>query len=325
MVNACCDKKSLAITMWILWINLERCYWRLKWEMFEAIWIKGLKMHLFINPLRPLFAAMLCLLFVSGCATTQDPINLEQVPINVPFKVLVMESPNSIDPDRLHKALVPDLKPELPETIELLHQGEMHAQEYARSSMQSAIANYSGIEVITISGAGENQYLKSIYAKNFESNITRDDADWLRETTGADALLKFRITDYGLTPRSWRKGYITFEVVATLAITAAIAYSGVTAAKTAAGIYLIEETAEETAETYAGFWALDVTCRPVRIEAKLIRLNPLTTVQETSDTGLSDAVLSRLFRKVPQAERDRQLDQATDKAVKVVVSDLLKR
>lgn len=125
-----------------------------------------------------------------------------------------------------------------------------------------------------------------------------------------------------LTPKSWRKGYIAFEVASTLGITGAIACTGSAAAKAAAGVYLTQEAVEETAEAYAGFWALDVVCRPVRIEAELVRLNPISTVWETSDTGLSDVAWSRLARKVASSERDGQLDQATNYAVKDVVSDL---
>ena len=84
----------------------------------------------------------------------------------------------------------------------------------------------------------------------------------------------------------------------------------------------MQEAVEETAEAYAGFWALDVVARPVRIEAELVRLNPVTTVWNTSDTGLSEMKLSRLTRKVDADERDRQLDQATDNAVKDIVSEL---
>jgi hypothetical protein len=67
---------------------------------------------------------------------------------------------------------------------------------------------------------------------------------------------------------------------------------------------------------------LDVVSRPVRIGAALVRLNPVATVWETSDTGLSDIRLSRLTRKVSALERSDQLDQATKKAATDVVSAL---
>ena len=85
---------------------------------------------------------------------------------------------------------------------------------------------------------------------------------------------------------------------------------------------MAQETVEETAEGYAGFWALNVVSRPVRIEAELIRLKPLAIVWKTADTGLSDVRLSRLIRKVGPAERDSQLEQSTDDAVKDIVAAL---
>ncbi|MHB8622225.1 MAG: hypothetical protein ACYC9J_09860 [Sulfuricaulis sp.] len=229
----------------------------------------------------------------------------------------------TIDPVRLQTVLAPDIKSKLSVSAEPISQGVKHAQEQALAAMDSALSKQSGIIVVTPPAATqEKQFLNEIQSLGFDTAITQNEADHIQTVTGADALLRFGITDYGLTPKSWRKGYIAFEVTSTLAIAAAIAYSGSTAAKAVAGAYLAQETVEETAEAYAGFWALDVACRPVRIEAELIRLNPVTTVWKTDDTGLSDVKLSRLTRKVGPDERNGQLDQATDYAVKDVTSDL---
>jgi hypothetical protein len=261
----------------------------------------------------------IALIGLGGCATT--PNVLQQPNLRPPIKMLVMESPISIDPDRLQSVLAPDVKPKTPVSDELLSQGINHAEEYALASMQSALDQQTELEVVT-PPAQASEAITQIRTKGFSSAITQDEADLLQKTTGADALLRFGITDYGLTPRAWRKGYITFEVAATLAIAAIIAYSGSTVAKAAAGTYLIQETAEETAEAYAGFWALDVVSRPVRIEAELVQLNPVATIWEASHTGLSETSLSRLTRKVSSAERSKQLDQSTDDSIHEVVSDL---
>jgi hypothetical protein len=268
-----------------------------------------------------LVALCVMALGLGGCATTQNALRLEQSNMNVPIKVLVMESPMSVDQHRLQTVFTPDIKPGQPASVGLIAQAEMHAQKYALASMDSALGKQADFELIT-SPAGERRAIDKIRGKKFESAITQDESDRLRAGTGADAILRFGITDYGLTPKTWRKGYIAFEVASTLGIAGAIAYSGSAAAKAAAGVYLTQETVEETAEAYAGFWALDVVCRPVRIEAELVRLNPVTTVWETSDTGLSDVALSRIARKVAASERDGQLDQATNHAVRDVVSDL---
>lgn len=230
-----------------------------------------------------------------------------------------MQSPIAIDTDYLQKVFAPEAKPELSVSDESISQGVEHAQKYANAAMESALVKEPKLIVVT-SSLEEKQLIDNIQSHGLKAIITQDEADRLQAATGADALLRFGITDYGLTPQSWRNGFIAFEVTTTLAVAAVIAYSNSVAAKSVAGVYLVEEAIEETATGYAGFWALDEVCRPVRVEAELIRLNPATTLWKTSDTGLSDVSLSRLFRKVGSDERDRQLDQAADYAVKDVVS-----
>lgn len=270
---------------------------------------------------RCLYLVVLCWIGagLGGCATTNG--RLAEAHLAAPIKVLVMQSPMTVDPARLQKVLAPDVKEELSASQEPIAQGVKQAQSGALSAMESALAKRSRLIVVT-PPTEEEPFLKAIQSHGYDTALSQDEADRIRTTTGADALLRFRITDYGLTPRSWRRGYITFEVTTTLALAAVIAYSGSTVAKGAAGAYLVQEAVEETAEGYAGFWALDVVCRPVRIEAELIRLHPVTTVWNTHDTGLSDVKLSRLTRKVGSAERDGQLDQATDYAVRDVASAL---
>jgi hypothetical protein len=258
---------------------------------------------------------------LGGCASTGNVAGFAQSRMTVPIRTLVMESPVSIEPDRLQAVLVPDIKPGLQAPAGVIAQGEQHAQEYALASMQDALGKQAGLDVIK-SPAGANQAIDKIAGQGFASPITQDEADRLKAATGADALLRFGITDYGLTPKSWRNGYITFEVTSTLAIAGAIAYAGTAAAKAAGGAYLVQEGVEESAESYAGFWALDVVSRPVRIEAELVRLDPVATVWKTSDTGLSDTSLSRLTRKVTSIERNRQLDQSTSHAVRDVIASL---
>ncbi|MBI3778215.1 MAG: hypothetical protein HY274_04795, partial [Gammaproteobacteria bacterium] len=135
-------------------------------------------------------------------------------------------------------------------------------------------------------------------------------------------ILRFRITDYGLTPKSWRKAVIVFEVTTTLAI-AAIAYAN-PATRPIAGVYLVTETIEETAEAYGGFWALDNIYRPVRIEAEVITLPTGTQAWKDSATGFSDRSLTRMVRKVSVTEREAQLDSALHDAVNLIVADLRK-
>lgn len=257
---------------------------------------------------------------LGGCATT-PPMEKTGEPMRRPIKLLVMQSPMTIDPGRLQKVFAPNIKRTLSAADEPIAQGVHHAQQFVSEAMASALAKRSDI-VVETPPAFEQQYIEETRNQPLATTMSQDNADSITRATGADALLKFKITDYGLTPQAWRAGYITFEVTSTLAIAGVIAYAGSTVAKAAAGAYLAQEGIEETAESYAGFWALDVECRPVRIEAELIKLHPVSMVWSTNDTGLSDVKLSRLIRKVGPGEVDNQLNQATKYAVKDIVADL---
>ncbi|OYV93127.1 MAG: hypothetical protein B7Z60_09650 [Ferrovum sp. 37-45-19] len=153
-------------------------------------------------------------------------------------------------------------------------------------------------------------------------SLTPEVAASLRASSGADALLRFGISDYGLTPKAWRHGVIAFEVVSTLGI-AAIAYAR-PATRAIAGAYLAQETIEETIEAYSGFWTLDEVYRPVRVEAEMIDLHTGRRVWADSETGFSDRRLSRIFRTVTDEERKAQLSAALREAINKVVSDFQK-
>ena len=261
------------------------------------------------------FVLCSAVMLLDGCAST--PISLRKT-LNTPVRIVVVQEPMAVDTARLKEVVAPGSKQALTATEEPLAHYINHAQEHAALAMSSALANTRRFAVVSMRQGLE----LPVPFHGYGGVISQDEADRLREATGADALLRFRITDYGLTPRAWRNGYIAFEVTTTLALAAVIAYSGSKAAKTAAGIYLVQEGVEETASAYAGFWALDVSAHPVRVEAELISLNPIRTLWQDSNTGLSDIKLSRLYRTIGEDERNGQLDQATDNAVKGIASDL---
>ena len=270
-----------------------------------------------MNSVRPHF--ILIAFALGGCATFPDMGNFAQSHREKPIKVMVSEAPLDISQNRLQVVLAPDVKSSSisPDVA----RGIIHAQKYALTAMNEALSKNKKIAIVT---SPETPDVNRILSQGFNKTPTQADADLLRKESGADALLRFRITDYGLTPKAWRDGYITFEVASTLAIAGVIAYSGSTAAKAAAGGYLAQETVEETTEAYAGFWALDVVTRPVRLEAELVRLNPVSVIWQDVDTGLSKVRLSRLTRKIGADERNHQLDHASNHAVDGIVADFSK-
>ena len=257
---------------------------------------------------------------LGGCATTTG-MEKAQAPTQKPLKILIMQSPMTIDPGRLQKVFAPNIKRNLSVSEEPIEKGVSHAQKFASDAMATALSKQPDVIVVT-PPEYEQRYFDEMRNQSLATTISQGAADSITRTTRADALLKFQITDYGLTPQAWRTGYITFEVTSTLAFAGIIAYAGSTVAKAAAGTYLVQEGIEETAESYAGFWALDVECRPVRIEAELVRLNPVKMVWSTSDTGLADVKLSHLTSKVSPSELNNQLNQSTEYAIKEIVSTL---
>lgn len=263
-----------------------------------------------------------CLLAVglSGCATTPTINQIDQSDLTLPVKLLVIESAPHISTKKL-KSVLASNGAKAADSKPIVMAGEAHGVARALASMKSALTKDAGFSVAS-TPPSDSQLVKAISELGFDQPITPDEARRLRDGTEADALLRFRITDYGLTPDAWRKEYIAFEVVSTLAIAGAIAYAGSTTAKAAAGAYLAQETVEESAEAYGGFWALNVVSRPVRVEAKLIQLSPLRTVWEDARTGFSSTRLSRLFRKVSVDEKHLQLDQSTDSATQEVATEL---
>jgi hypothetical protein len=257
---------------------------------------------------------------LGGCASTSN-IQFDQSHPHEPVKILVTQSPVTIDPARLQKVFAPQSKKKLSASATPISLDIKHAEQHALVRLEADLGKQSRLAMLTAPVA-DKPLLDQIKAYPYDTLLPQDVADRIQTSTGADAILRFKITDYGLTPRSWRSGYVTFEVTSTLAITALIASAGTSLAKGAAGAYLGQEAVEETAEGYAGFWALDVVCRPVRIEAELIRLHPVGVVWQDDDTGLADVKFSRLTRKIGSKERDMQLDQSTDYAVNDIVSDL---
>lgn len=258
--------------------------------------------------------------WISGCTSIQPPQQRTQNPILRPLKIVLVQTPMAVDDATLRDLFASDLAKDSPESLHIIENTVMTAQAHASAYLQSAIETQAGFKIANSNTS--TPVIDELRIANADTVITREIAEQLRTITGADALLRFSITDYGETPKSWRNAVIVFEVTSTLGI-AAIAYAK-PATRAIAGVYLATEAVEETAEAYTGFWALDEVCRPVRIEAELIMLDSGTQTWRGSATGFSDVGLARLVRKVSTAERDLQLDSAVQDAANDVVADLQK-
>ncbi len=192
-------------------------------------------------------------------------------------------------------------------------------QALALEDVRSAFARQAGVRI-----ESDEATLKIVQALHLDDPalaITPELAGRIRAASGADELLRFRITDYGTTPKAWEKGLITFEVASTLGIGALLYVNAHT--RILALPYVVEEGVEETAEATGEFWALNEVVSPVRMEGALYDLAAGKQVGEQTATGLSDLGLTRLVRKIPPQEREAQLSDATRHAAEKLVGTLL--
>lgn len=257
----------------------------------------------------PLAAAALLILAglaEAGCATTND---LSAVP-HRPARVLVVEMPMRRDEARLRREFAPKLKEGSPESRAVITSAVDEAESKALSDMKIALDREGGIALDDREAVA--QAVQRLRLADPHLAITKELAERVHALTGDDALFRFRITDYGVTPQAWRNGLVAFEVVSTLGI-AALLYS-YSATRAAAGVYLVQEGAEETAESFAEFWTVDEAARPVRMQGDLVSLETGGDLWKDSATGLSDIKPVRLLRKVSPAESAAQRDRATGAA-----------
>ena len=252
-----------------------------------------------------------------GCALTGNYV----LPGNTaaPQMVVLLQLPMLIEQESMSKLYAPTgVASESADSDRSIKNAVDHAERLAFSTLRYALQTRLGIEV-----DNSDAVLRAAHELKLDRESTIPPGEviqHLRASTGADAILRFRITDYGVTPKSWRKAMIVFEVVSTLGI-AAIAYA-YPRTRPIAGIYLVEETIDEVASYYGGTWALEEVCRPVRIEAELILLKNGSVAWKRTSTGLSNIRLSRIVRDVGKAERDAQLDSALEAAANRIASDL---
>ena len=260
-------------------------------------------------------AALFSTLILGGCASSGFQ-GITRNPSTGPLRLILIESPNNVDPAALPGIFAPDLPEDSGEARALVGSGVKKAEARAMAEMQNALVN-NGMKVL---GSEAIERSVSDLKLNEAQKMNYEQANELRSASGADGLLRFRITDYGQTPRAWRKSVIAFEIVSTVGI-AAVAYAA-PATRAIAGTYLVTEAVEETVEAYTGFWALDKLCRPVRIEAELVDLRSGETVWDDSSTGLANIHLIQLVTHVDAATRNAQLEDATRDSVEKLAGRL---
>ena len=265
-----------------------------------------------------LVATILCTLLLDGCATSTVQV-IAREPTAHPPQVVLIESSSDVDLPALRNVFSPDMPKDSEETIKLVKSGMTEAEIRAMAEMKNALTN---IGMTVINSEAVTRRVNELEINRMHKKLSPDQSHELHLVSGADNLLRFRITDYGLTPKAWRNWVIGFEVVSTVGI-AAIAYT-TPELRPLAGVYLVTEAVEETAEAYTGFWALDKLSRPVRIEAEMFDLRTGEMLWADSNTGLARVHLIRLATHIDAATRNAQLEDATHESVEKLMGQMVK-
>ncbi len=256
-------------------------------------------------PHRPYLALLIAALGLSAC-TRQE---IQHPPTCRPPTLAVLRQPNAVRDASLRRVLNHDEKKIAAAT--LLQQRQQIDDQASQDLMASL--TQTGLPLLSTTG-GSSAAIGNIGHPLSASALTT-----LHTQQAADVYLRWRITDYGETPVRWAGAYVAFEVVTTLAIATAFYLHKVT--RPIAGVYLLEESAEELSEGYAGFWALNRLSQPVRIEADLIDGHTGAELWHASDTGLATWRLSHLWR-MDDATQTELLQSSTQRASGGIVAAL---
>lgn len=144
-----------------------------------------------------------------------------------------------------------------------------------------------------------------------------------RNATGADAMLRFRITDYGRTPRKAMK-WIWIGTGAWISGATALA---LTQEKTRPyiGAYLASEVIQEGAEAYLGSSLFGHEYKPVRIEAELIDFRTGAALWKDAKTMTASSKSLETFSKDERRRKEVELAVSVDRAVNALVGSLVRK
>lgn len=147
-------------------------------------------------------------LALSGCATAPKPdTQFLARPLKVKLAQVAVR-----DRDAVRSVVAPDQPKDAPAAEQETNQAIKAAQSQALADMTGAFAAFPGLRIdsspLTLPPA-----LDGFPILKREVSIAPDVLAALRTASDANAVLRFGISDYGLTPKAWRSGVITFEVV----------------------------------------------------------------------------------------------------------------
>lgn len=252
----------------------------------------------------------LILSLLAGCATVPaGPIIASMPPAS---RLDILSVPSSVSDDEIRRLFFANKQK--PTSAELIKDREI-LENRIDAALKQALKTSTLPE---LAGARVAQSDKSGLA-NLGKPLNAPELAALQAKYPANAYLRVKVTDVGQTPKTWESAYVTFEVVSTLAIAGFLYVHPVSRAL--AGVYLVQEGAEEFGEGYAGFWIVNRMSRPVRIEADLVDGKTGKVLWHDSETGMADWHWKDLWH-MDKSRRDVLLTRSTDKAVDDLVAQL---
>ncbi len=260
----------------------------------------------------------LALAWLSGCSTlSTQPINLPS-----PTPTIGLWQSSELSPTLIHD-LIEASSPATPATpadiAAVNHALIQQATQKAQLELSNQLTQLPGVHLdpTPFQLPPSFQFSPGTSATSL-SGPTLDNLQ--RSHPKTDLLLRFGLTDYGWTPSAWKRSLIAYEVVSTLGITAFFYVHPATRAL--AGIYLVDETAEESLEAYSGLWVLDKMYRPVRVHGDLVDLHSGVILWQDDETGFSDGLWPQLIGDISQDQQMQQLDQSLHRAMEKLVQNL---
>jgi hypothetical protein len=242
--------------------------------------------------MRPPLLITLLLLLPAGMAWGDMPHGCPS-----PARIVVVQTPAGMPAASLHRVFHDTA-------------GDLAAQREAAADTVTATLK-TALGMAGLAPAGSVLLDTRGAARDIGQDLDADTLAALQAAQPADAFLRITVTDYGETPVRWKTAYVTFEVVTTLAIAGALLVHRVT--RPLAGIYLVQEGAEEFGEGYAGFWLLNRLSRPVRLQADLVDAHSGEVLWQGKATGLSRWHWHEL-RHQDAVSREALLQSSTRKA-----------
>lgn len=255
---------------------------------------------------------------LSACASVPPTAASSQ-----PLKIVVITVPPSApisDLEQISSVKPPNDNPK-DKALEQSFVDTRMAQVAAASDHAMKDALKSSGRFVVCGGPALDQTLGQLDVGNPAETLTPEMRQQLAAQHCGDALLRFRITDYGLIPKSWDK-WIAIGTGVWIGGVTALAYSS-PKSRPYIGAYLLSEVLQEGAESYAGYSLFGSVYTPVRIEAELINLHTGKVLWQDADTGLAHK--GSIFPYSPRPDQNKietRLDLSLDRAIDSLVVDL---